>query len=124
MSQSPTLFAAAVVVGALALVALARTPANAPAARPTATARALPTKQGATRLRVGEPLDLNHAALGDLLLLPGVGPKLAARILEERERRAGFASLEQLAEVKGVGPKKLAQLRALVTVTDPAAKPR
>jgi competence protein ComEA len=123
-AQSPTLFAAAVVVGALALVALARMPATAPTTQQAAPARALPTQQGATRLRAGEPLDLNRAALGDLLLLPGVGPKLAARILEERERRAGFASLEQLAEVKGVGPKKLAQLRALVTVTDPAATPR
>jgi competence protein ComEA len=123
-AQSPTLFAAAVVVGALALVALARTPASVPAAQPAQSVRALPTKEGTSRLRAGEPLDLNRAALGDLLLLPGVGPKLAGRILEERERRAGFANLEQLAEVKGVGPKKLAQLRALVTVTDPAAKPQ
>ncbi|HTU62787.1 MAG TPA: helix-hairpin-helix domain-containing protein [Polyangiales bacterium] len=74
-------------------------------------------------MRAGEPLDLNRAALGDLLLLPGVGPKLAARIVEERERRGGFASLDQLAEVKGVGPKKLALLRGLVTITGPAATP-
>lgn len=126
-AESPTLFAAAVIVSLLALVALARMPASAPAAQqPPRAARPYATKEGMTRLRAGEPLDLNRAELGDLLLLPGVGPKLAARILEERERRAGFANLEQLGEVKGVGPKKLAQLRALVTVEvirDPRAMP-
>jgi competence protein ComEA len=124
--ESPRLFAAAVAVSALALVALARMPVAAPAPQPVRAARAAASKEGATRLRVGEPLDLNRAGLGDLLLLPGVGPKLAARILEERDRRAGFGSVEQLGEVKGVGPKKLAQLRALVTVEvvrDPGAMP-
>jgi competence protein ComEA len=86
-----------------------------------------PVSAEATRaLRDGRPLDLNHAGAGELLLLPGVGPKLAARIVAARELRAGFTSVEQLGEVKGVGPKKLAQLRALVTVagaTDPAATP-
>jgi competence protein ComEA len=122
-APSPRLFAAAVVVSALALVALSRTPANAPSAQPVRAARAPATPEASARLRDGEPLDLNRAALGDLLLLPGVGPKLAARIVEERERRGGFASFDQLAEVKGVGPKKLAQLRALVTITDPRAMP-
>jgi competence protein ComEA len=122
-ARSPTLFAAAVVVSALALVALSRTPASVPVAQPQRPARAQATKEGAARLREGAPLDLNRAALGDLLLLPGVGPKLAARIVEERERRGGFASFAQLAEVKGVGPRKLAQLRELVTITDPAAMP-
>jgi competence protein ComEA len=120
-TTSPTLFAAAIIVAALSLVALARVPAvSGPsvqlrAARPTASA------EGVQRLRDQQRLDLNRAGVGDLLLLPGVGPKLAARILEERDRRAGFAHVDQLAEVKGVGPKKLAQLRELVSVTDPAA---
>ena len=123
-TTSPTLFAAAIMVAALSLVALARAPAmSAPsmplraarAARPTASAEEV------QRLRDGQRIDLNRAGVGDLLLLPGVGPKLAARILEERDRLAGFASVEQLAQVKGVGPKKLAQLRELVAVTDPRA---
>lgn len=122
-ARSPSLFAAAVVVSALALVALSRMPGSAPANEPLRPARAPATQEGATRLRAGEPLDLNRAALGDLLLLPGVGPKLAARIVEERARRGGFANVDQLAEVKGVGPKKLAQLRALVRITDPEAMP-
>jgi competence protein ComEA len=67
-------------------------------------------------LRDGEPLDLNRAGLGDLLLLPGVGPKLAQRIVDERARRSGFRTVDELAAVKGVGPKKLEQLRRLVRV--------
>ena len=123
-TTSPTLFAAAMVVAALALVALARVPAaSAPIAplRAARSARPSASTEGLQQLRDGQRLDLNRAGVGDLLLLPGVGPKLAARILEERDKRAGFASVEQLAEVKGVGPKKLAQLRELVAVKDPRA---
>jgi competence protein ComEA len=125
--QAPasTLFAASVIVGVLALVALARAPAPASVARSVHSLRPAPTPEAA-RLRDGEPLDLNRAAIGDLVLLPGVGPKLAARIVEERERLAGFESVEQLGAVKGVGPKKLAQLKMLVSVgaRDPAAMSR
>lgn len=120
-TTSPTLFAAAIIVAALSLVALARVPAASAPALPLRAARPAASIEGVQRLRDGQRLDLNRAGVGDLLLLPGVGPKLAARILEERDRREGFASVEQLAEVKGVGPKKLAQLRALVAVTDPRA---
>lgn len=62
------------------------------------------------------PLDLNRATVAELARLPGVGPSLARRILEERERRGRFDSLEALRQVMGVGPKKLAALRDLVTV--------
>jgi competence ComEA-like helix-hairpin-helix protein len=62
------------------------------------------------------PLDLNHATLGELARLPGVGPGLAQRILEERQRRGRFDSPEALRRVVGLGPKKLAALRDLVTV--------
>jgi competence protein ComEA len=119
MHAAPRLFAAAICVCALALVVLSRAPA--PPSQPARPMRPAPSRHGAASLRDGQRLDLNRAQLGDLLLLPGVGPKLAQRILDERTRRAGFASVEQLADVKGVGPKKLAQLRELVSVTDRSA---
>jgi competence ComEA-like helix-hairpin-helix protein len=63
------------------------------------------------------PLDLNRATVNELARLPGVGPSLARRIFDERERRGGrFDSPEALRQVMGVGPKKLAALRDLVTV--------
>ena len=62
------------------------------------------------------PLDLNRATVAELARLPGVGPGLAQRIADERERRGRFDSPEALRYVVGVGPKKLAALRDLVIV--------
>ena len=64
------------------------------------------------------PLDINRASVAELARLPGVGPSLAQRILDERERRGGFDSPEALRHVVGIGPKKLAALRSLVTVSE------
>ncbi len=62
------------------------------------------------------PLDLNRATVAELARLPGVGPGLAQRILEERERRGRFDSPDALRRIVGLGPKKLAALHDLVTV--------
>src|SRR5215475_15404398 len=63
------------------------------------------------------PLDLNTATAEQLARLPGVGPGLARRIVEERQRRGHFDGPEGLRSVLGVGPRKLAALRDLVTAT-------
>ena len=65
-----------------------------------------------------KPLDVNRAAAGELAALPGVGPGLAQRIVEERERRGRFDSPEALRYVLGMGPKKLAAIRRFITVSD------
>ncbi|HET8576698.1 MAG TPA: helix-hairpin-helix domain-containing protein [Methylomirabilota bacterium] len=65
-----------------------------------------------------KPVDLNRATADELARLPGVGPGLARRIVEERERRGRFESPEALREVLGLGPKKLTALRRLVTIGD------
>jgi competence protein ComEA len=62
------------------------------------------------------PLDLNAATLDQLDELPGVGPATAQAIVDERERRGGFRSVDDLLDVRGIGPAKLEQLRDLVTV--------
>ncbi len=56
-------------------------------------------------------VDVNAADLPELLLLPGVGPKLAQRILDLRNSSGPFHSADDLRRVKGIGPKKLEQLR-------------
>jgi competence ComEA-like helix-hairpin-helix protein len=68
------------------------------------------------------PLDINRAAAADFARLPGVGPGLADRIVAERERRGRFESPEALRYVLGMGPKKLAAIRALVAAGDPVAR--
>jgi competence protein ComEA len=62
-----------------------------------------------------EPIDLNRAAAEDLQKLPGVGPKLAQRILDERAKKA-FMAIEDLRRVGGIGPKTLEKIRPFVTI--------
>jgi competence ComEA-like helix-hairpin-helix protein len=62
------------------------------------------------------PLDLNRASAEEISRLPGVGPSLARRIVEERDRRGRFESADGLKGILGMGPKKLAALREHVTV--------
>ncbi|MGH2760540.1 MAG: helix-hairpin-helix domain-containing protein [Actinomycetota bacterium] len=64
----------------------------------------------------GGLLNLNTAGLSDLDTLPGIGPALAQRILDYRERNGGFRSVEDLLEVPGIGAKKFEELREKVTV--------
>ena len=62
------------------------------------------------------PVDLNAATLDELDALPGIGPATAQAILDERERRGRFTSVEELLDVRGIGDAKLAALRDLVRV--------
>ncbi len=64
----------------------------------------------------GALVDLNTATAADLDALPGVGPVLAARILEHRDRVGGFTRVDELADVKGIGDATFAELAPLVTV--------
>lgn len=68
-------------------------------------------------------LDLNRATEQDFDALPGIGPKLAERIMEYRQSIGAFHSLDELRAVKGVGKKKFERIRPLVTVTPDAIAP-
>lgn len=61
-------------------------------------------------------VDVNHATADDLRALPGIGPKLAARIVETRATGGPFASIDDLRRVPGMGATKLERLRPAVTV--------
>lgn len=60
------------------------------------------------------PIDLNSATEQQLDELPGVGPATAAAIVAYRSRNGRFASVDDLAQVRGIGPAKLEALRPLV----------
>lgn len=59
-------------------------------------------------------VDLNQAGAADLERLPGVGPALAARILQHRQSHGPYGSPEDLLEVSGIGPKTLERFRHLL----------
>jgi competence ComEA-like helix-hairpin-helix protein len=72
-------------------------------------------------------LDLNRADRVQLTQLPGVGDTLAARIEEYRDEHHGFRDVDELRQVRGIGPIMLEKLRPLVYVeafeTDEEAEP-
>jgi competence protein ComEA len=63
---------------------------------------------------------LNRATDQDFDALPGIGPRLAERIMEYRQSVGAFHSLDELRAVKGIGKKKFDRIRPLVTVTPDA----
>lgn len=62
------------------------------------------------------PVDLNAASVEQLDALPGVGPSTAAAIVAYRDQHGPFQSVDELTEVRGIGPAKLETLRSRVTV--------
>ena len=62
-----------------------------------------------------QTVNVNTATIAELDALPGVGPALAARIIEYRRKNGPFSSLEELDEVEGIGPGKLEDLADRVT---------
>ncbi|MFI9046470.1 helix-hairpin-helix domain-containing protein [Streptomyces sp. NPDC053427] len=62
----------------------------------------------------GGPVSLSTATEQQLDTLPGVGPVLARHIIEFRTRYGGFASVDQLRQVTGIGDRRFADLRPLV----------
>ena len=64
----------------------------------------------------GGTVDLNAATVAELDALPGVGPVTATSIVSWREINGPFISVDQLAEVDGIGPGRLAKIRDLVHI--------
>jgi competence protein ComEA len=62
------------------------------------------------------PHSLNTATEEELICVPGIGPVLARRIVEQRERIGGFSTLDELRLVKGIGEKKLQQIEPYLSL--------
>ncbi|NBN96501.1 MAG: ComEA family DNA-binding protein [Actinobacteria bacterium] len=103
-------------------------PTNAPRHQPGATAAGNPAagtpaagvtgpRTPAAKTTAPRLVNINRATVAELDQLPGVGPSTARAIVEHRERYGPYATVDDLLAVRGIGPAKLAEMRAMVAVS-------
>ncbi len=61
-------------------------------------------------------VNLNTATSAELETLPGVGAKMAARIIEYRQKKGPFKKIEELMNVQGIGEKNFLKLKPQLTI--------
>ena len=69
-----------------------------------------------TRLALGVPLDINQASEAELSQVPGINYRLAKEVVALRARRGVFSELENLYDVKGIGPATVRRLEPYLKV--------
>jgi len=78
----------------------------------------LPVKEGEEISIPEGKINLNQASPADLAFLPGIGPVLAQRVINYREKVGGFKSLSQLKEVPGIGERKFERIKDRITLEE------
>jgi len=80
------------------------------AAQPKATLQLQGQDQPAVMVNV------NKATLEELIKVRGIGPVMAKRIIEHRDKNGMFKSIDELTQVQGIGGNKLQRIKDQVTV--------
>jgi competence protein ComEA len=83
-------------------------------------AQSAPTKPVASVNKPAAAVNLNTATETDLQGLPGIGAKVAARIVDYRQKKGPFKKIEELMNVQGIGEKSFLKLRSQITVSGKA----
>jgi competence protein ComEA len=73
-------------------------------------------------LELNFQIRLNEADWPEFTLLPGIGETLARRIVAHRQQHGPFRTIEQLEDVKGIGPKTFRRIRPYVCIDDARSK--
>ena len=110
------------------VASLTRDAKQAPAPASPDSAESLPSAKPDRDAHASAPalrpasLDVDRASAEELIRLPGIGPKLAARIVAERAEHGPFGGPEGLLRVRGIGVKTLAKIRGYLSPagSDPA----
>ena len=63
-----------------------------------------------------EKVNINKATVAELEKLPGIGPKTAELVIQEREKSGGFKSPEDMMKVNGIGEKKFEKIKDKITI--------
>jgi comEA protein len=63
-----------------------------------------------------DKININTASLTKLDELPGIGPVLSQSIIDYRDKNGSFKSIEQIMDVDGIGEKKYAAMKDMITV--------
>jgi competence protein ComEA len=82
--------------------------------KPTAVAE-IDASPVAPSISVTFRIDINRASQPELESLPGIGPVLAARIIQHRIENGPFTTVDQLTEVEGISTSLVEEIRSLVT---------
>ncbi|MEI7812483.1 MAG: helix-hairpin-helix domain-containing protein [Ignavibacteria bacterium] len=76
----------------------------------------MPAKKN--NLPAEKSIDLNKAGISELSMLPGVGRKTAEKIIEYRKTYGRFKVVDELLEVKGIGPVKFERIKKYIIVVN------
>lgn len=76
--------------------------------------RELTLAQTVKMLKEARKVDPNTASAEELISIPGIGPGLASRIVEYRDKGNAFLTYDDLTRIPGIGPKKLEKMREYV----------
>jgi len=107
----------------LALLAVAALPSAAQQQKATGSngsSRSSAAKPSATP---SSPVNINTATQTQIETLPGIGPKVAQRIIEYRQKNGQFKKVEDLMNVKGIGEKSFLKLKPYLTVSEKTDHP-
>ncbi len=69
-----------------------------------------------TKALLNRKININLAAKDELILLPGIGDKMASNIIEYRTKSGRFKKPEDIMEVKGIGPAKFEKMKDFITL--------
>jgi competence protein ComEA len=75
------------------------------------------SKAASSEPRSNAVVNLNTASVAELEVLPSIGAKTAARIVDYREKKGPFKKIEELMNVQGIGEKSFLKLKPQLTVS-------